>query len=173
MQKYKLNFNKLLVTQRFRSTTRNRLRIKTNISIFYVCHSVFALRHVISNETRQNKQSFPAIANKPLPQLQTNHFHTQKKLVKSTMVNLTSFTLFIFLSQLLVKLSACYPLDVHCKISYLRLIKGQLKQMAYIVTYGDCHLKFLWKFVFHIVVQIKLDFLTFKGSCYHIFNVIH
>lgn len=127
MQKYKLNFNKLLVTQHFRSTTRNRLRIKTNISIFYVCHSIFALRHVISNETRQNKQSFPAIANKPLPQLQTNHFHNcktnhfhthKKKLAKSTMVNLTSFTLFIFLSQLLVKLSACYPLDMHCKISY-------------------------------------------------------
>ena len=166
MQKYKLNFNKLLVTQRFRSTTRNRLRIKTNISIFYVCHSVFALRHVIGCESRQNKQSFPAIAK------QTTSTPT-KKLVKSTMVNLTSFTLFIFLSQLLVKLSACYPLDVHCKISYLRLIKGQLKQMAYIVTYGDCHLKFLWKFVFHIVVQIKLDFFTFKGSCYHIFNVIH
>ena len=119
MQKYKLNFNKLLVTQRFRSTTRNRLRIKTNISIFYVCHSVFALRHVISNETRQNKQSFPAIANKPLPQLQNKPLpHPQKKLAKSTMVNLTSFTLFIFLSQLLVKLSACYPLDMHCKISY-------------------------------------------------------
>ena len=126
MQKYKLNFNKLLVTQRFRSTTRNRLRIKTNISIFYVCYNIFALRHVISNETRQNKQSFPAIANKPLPQLQTNHFRNckqttstpTKKLVKSTMVNLTSFTLFIFLSQLLVKLSACYPLDMHCKISY-------------------------------------------------------
>ena len=134
MQKYKLNFNKLLVTQHFRSTTRNRLRIKTNISIFYVCYNIFALRHVISNETRQNKQSFPAIANKPLPQLQTNHFRNckqttstiakqttstpTKKLAKSTMVNLTSFTLFIFLSQLLVKLSACYPLDMHCKISY-------------------------------------------------------
>ena len=126
MQKYKLNFNKLLVTQRFRSTTRNRLRIKTNISIYYVCYNIYALRHVITNETRQNKQSFPAIANKPLPQLQTNHFHycktnhfhTHKKLAKSTMVNLTSFTLFIFLSQLLVKLSACYPLDMHCKISY-------------------------------------------------------
>ena len=135
-------FNILRVPQRFRSTTHNRLRIKTNISIFYVCYNIFALRHVISNETRQNKQSFPAIANKPLPQLQTNHFrnckqttsaiankplpqlqnkplsHPQKKLAKSTMVNLTSFTFFIFLSQLLVKLSACYPLDMHCKISY-------------------------------------------------------
>ena len=108
----KLNFNKLLVTQRFRSTTRNRLRIKTNISIFYVCYNIFALRHVISNKTRQNKQSFPTVAKQITSKL-------TKKLAKSTIVNLTSFTLFISLPPLLIKLSACYPLDVHCKISYL------------------------------------------------------
>ena len=88
-------FNILRVLQRFRSTTRNQQRNKTKQTIF----------------SRNCKQTTSAIAK------QTTSTPT-KKLAKSTMVNLTSFTLFIFLSQLLVKLSACYPLDMHCKISY-------------------------------------------------------